>query len=70
MKQKVLNYFSKVFLLALLSIGITLGAAWISKHSKSDPVTRLENSIYDLAFQVRTENKDHQFLKPLRQVGR
>ncbi|MEP7322244.1 MAG: adenylate/guanylate cyclase domain-containing protein [Saprospiraceae bacterium] len=64
MKQKILNYFSKVFLLAVLSIVITVGAAWISKHTKSDPVTRLENSIYDLAFQVRTENKAHRFLKP------
>ena len=64
MKQKALQYFGKIFILALVSIIVILGAVWLSTNTNSDPIKRLDNSIYDLAFQFRTINKNHHFFKP------
>lgn len=65
MKQKIFKHFSKVLFLAILSIAITYFSVWLSRnYSTSDPIRKLENSIYDLAFQFRTVNNGFRFLKP------
>ena len=64
MKKKQKQFLIKSFLLALVSLALTLLISFVSDRLESEPIKRIEDSIYDLAFRGRSKNNQFKTVRP------
>ena len=64
MNKKQKQFLVKSFLLALVSLAITMSVLFVSDKLESEPITRIEDSIYDLAFRGRGKNNQFKIVRP------
>lgn len=64
MNKKQKQFLLKSFLLALVSLVLTLLILFVSDRLESQPIKRIEDSIYDLAFRGRSKNNQFKTVRP------
>ncbi len=64
MKKKQKKFLIKSFLLAVVSLALTLLISFVSDRLESEPIKRIEDSIYDLAFRGRSKNNQFKTVRP------